>query len=194
MTRKKYRLKIFISSVAAGMVMVAIVFLCAYLHDVYESPDDSNTYISQGTVKDIYYQHNRSSCWIVMTFDSGEKLEFAPASSRSELYENIGYDDEELASLLQGDSIEYRRMKRCPWIISISAGDIVVDCKQATASACMEARVGIMILGTIMLVFPVWGEIIYVRNIKQLYERAEKKRLRKENRRAKTNARNQRFG
>ena len=70
-------------------------------------------------------------------------------------------------------------MDKLPWIVEIHINDVVIDNNEMTCEQMDTTYVGIVIVGLIMLAFPICGEIAYIKTKYKIYKKAEKKRIKK---------------
>ena len=179
MTKKIFIRRIIISSVLTAIAIALIITFCVCLFIQYTKPNEDNTSVSSGTVADIYHGGKKG---LIVEMSGGEQFQLVYPLYSGELYSAIGYDLNGLSELLVGEKIEYRRMNMLPWVIEIYLDGVVIDNNELTDKQITATRICVLILGAIMLAFPVAGEIAYIKNKYKLYKRAEKKRLRKERR------------
>jgi len=135
-------------------------------------------------VADVY--HGGKNKGVIVEMSNGDQLQLVYPNFSGELYSAIGYDLDELCELLEGEEIEYRRMDHLPWIVEIYVYDIVIDNNILTVKQINATRIGIVILGVIMLAFPICGDVAYIKKQYRCYKKSEKKRARKARRSSKT--------
>lgn len=123
MHKQNYRKQILFSSILVAIAIVAIVVFGACMFKRYSPPNESNTSVMSGTVTEVYYTAPGERV-VVISMSDGDKLKLVSPYTLGNLYSTIGYDIEELADLLEGKDIEYRRMNDLPWAVEISVGDI----------------------------------------------------------------------
>ena len=177
MTKSEFKCRIIISSLLSIIAIVLILAFCCLLFIQYTKPNEKNTSVSSGTAIDVY--HGGRHKGVIVEMSNGDQFQLVYPHFSGELYSTIGYDLEELCELLEGENIEYRRMNRLPWIVEIYVDDTVIDNNILTAKQIVVSRVTIIILGTIMLSFPIAGEVAYIKSKYRLYKKAGKKRARK---------------
>ena len=131
--------------------------------------------MSSGTVARVYYSTNIKE--VVVEMSDGEQLQLVCPWLPADLYEAIGHDLDQLAKLLEGQEVEYRRMDKLPWVVEIYVRGIAIDNHQMTSAEIESTYIGITILGLMMLAFPICGEAVYIQAKYKLYRRAEKKRI-----------------
>ena len=184
MTKKDFIRRIVISSILTAIAIALIITFCVCLFIQYTKPNDDNTSISSGTVADVY--HGGKKKGVIVELSNGDRLQLVYPNFSNELYSEIGYDLDELCELIEGKKIEYRRMDMLPWIVEIHIDDTVIDNHLLTAKQITVSRIGIVIVGLIMLAFPIGGDIAYIKKQYRCYKKAEKKRARKARRSSKT--------
>ena len=64
-------------------------------------------------------------------------------------------------------------------LLEIHINDVVIDNNEMTCEQIDTTYVGIVIVGLIMLAFPICGEIAYMKAKYKIYKKAEKKRIKK---------------
>ena len=176
MTKSKFRKHIIISSLLAIVVIAGIIAFCVAMFDKYSKPNEDNTSMEFGTVADVYYTTGTKD--IVLEMSDGEQLHLVYPWFPKDLYEAIGYDLDQLVELLEGQKVEYRKMDKLPWVVEIYINDIVIDNNKMTSEEIDTTYVAIVIIGLIMLAFPVCGEVAYIKAKHKIYKKAEKKRVR----------------
>ncbi len=177
LSKTEFRRCIVISSIIALIFLIAALIFCVAMFDRYSMPNDDSTYMSKGTVADVYFAVGSNSVWIEMV--DSERLQLVYPWFARELYTTIGYDLNELSELLEGKSIKFRRMKEVPWIVEIYVDDIVIDnnkltCEQTTATHACIVIIGIMTIIVVAIIY-IW----YLKDKYTLFKRAEKKRVKK---------------
>ncbi len=178
MTKNDFIRRIIISSIVTAIAIALISTFCVFSFIQYTNPNEENTSISSGAVADVY--HGGKHKGIIVEMSNGDQLQLVyPSYYSSELYSAIGYDLDDLCELLEGEETEYRRMDRLPWVVEIYVDDIVIDNNVLTVKQIIVSRIAIVILGAIMLAFPIAGEIAYIKSKYKLYKKAKKKRERK---------------
>ena len=177
MTKKNFIRRIIISSVLTAIAIALIITFCVCLFIQYTKPNGDNTSISGGSVADVY--HGGKKKGVIVEMSNGDQLQLVYPNFSGELYSAIGYDLNELCELLEGEEIEYRRMDRLPWVTEIHVNDIVINNTELTNKQIVATRIGIVIIGLIMLAFPICGDVAYVQKQHKHYKKAEKRRARK---------------
>lgn len=173
MTKSEFKKHIIVSSLLTVVAIAVIISFCVIMFDKYSKPSEDNTSVSSGTVADVYYASGKDV--IIVEMSDGEQFQLVCPWLPKDLYNAIGYDLNQLAELLEGQKVEYRKMDKLPWVVEIYINDIVIDNNKMTSEEIDTTYVGIVIIGLIMLAFPVCGEVAYINKI---YKKAEKKRVR----------------
>ena len=176
MTKSEFKKHIIVSSLLTVVAIAVIISFCVIMFDKYSKPSEENTSISSGTVADVYYASGRKE--VVLEMSDGEQFLLVCPWLPKDLYNAIGYDLDQLAELLEGQKVEYRKMDNLPWVVEIYINDIVIDNNKMTSEEIDTTYVGIVIIGLIMLAFPVCGEVAYIKAKHKIYKKAEKKRVR----------------
>ena len=176
MTKSEFKKHIIVSSLLTVVAIVVIISFCVIMFDKYSKPREDNTSISSGTVADVYYRTGTQEVVVEMT--TGEQFHLVCPWLPKDLYNAIGYDLNQLTELLEGQKVEYRKMDKLPWVVEIYINDIVIDNNKMTSEEIDTTYVGIVIIGLIMLAFPVCGEVAYIKAKHKIYKKAEKKRVR----------------
>ena len=184
MTKKNFIRQIIISSVLTAIAIALIITFCVCLFIQYTKPNGDNTSISGGSVADVY--HGGKKKGVIVEMSNGDQLQLVYPNFSGELYSAIGYDLDELCELLEGEEIEYRRMDRLPWVTEIHVNDIVINNNELTNKQIIVSRIAIVIIGLIMLAFPICGDITYIKKQYRYYKKSEKKRAKKARRSLKT--------
>ena len=161
MTKKNFIRRIIISSVLTAIAIALIITFCVCLFIQYTKPNGDNTSISGGSVADVY--HGGKKKGVIVEMSNGDQLQLVYPNFSGELYSAIGYDLDELCELLEGEEIEYRRMDRLPWVTEIRVNDIVINNNELTNKQIIVSRIAIVIIGLIMLSFPICGDITYIK-------------------------------
>lgn len=174
MTKSEFRKHIVFSTLLAVIAIAVIISFCVIMFGMYSKPTEENTSVSCGTVAHVYYSSGIKEVIIEMT--DGEQFQLVCPWLPTDLYNAIGYDLDELEKLLEGQEVEYRRMDKLPWVVEIRIHDVVIDNHNMTSREIDTTYVGIVILGLMMLAFPVCGEVVYVKAKREIYRKAEKKR------------------
>ena len=177
MTKSEFKKHIIVSSLLTVVAIAVIISFCVIMFDKYSKPSDDNTSVSSGTVADVYYSTRTKD--IVLEMSDGEQLHLVYPWRAKDLYKAIGYDLDQLVELLEGKNVKYRKMDKLPWVVEIHINDIVIDNNKMTCEEIDTTYVGIVIIGLIMLAFPVCGEVAYIKAKYKIYKKAEKKRIRK---------------
>ena len=161
MTKSEFRKHIIISSLLATIVIAGIIAFCVIIFDKYSKPSEENTSIEIGTVADVYYATGKNV--VIVEMSNEEKFQLVCPWFQKDLYNSIGYDLDQLVELLEGKTVEYRKMDKLPWVVEIYIDDIVIDNNKMTCEEMDTTYVGIVIVGLIMLTFPICGEIAYIK-------------------------------
>lgn len=177
MTKQDFIKRILISSLVTAVVIALITGFGITAFFGYSPLDEDNTYITSGTVTDVYctVPHND----IIIELSGKEALSLAYFGFPDKLYSSIGYDLEQLADLLQGKNIDCLRMKELPWVVEIYAGDVVIDNRELTNKQLAHQRVQLVVWLVIVLGLSVGADISYLADKYECYKRAEKKRAKK---------------
>ena len=184
MTKKDFIRRIIISSILTAIAIALIITFCVLMFAKYSYPSEENTSMASDTVADVYYAVGADV--VIVEMSEGKKFQLVYPNFESELYSTIGYDLDELCDMMEGKDIKYLRMDHLPWAIEIYVDDIVIDNNILTVKQINATRIGIVILGVIMLAFPISGDVVYVKSKYKQYKKAEKKRTRKARRSLKT--------
>ena len=182
MTKSEFKKHIIVSSLLTVVAIAVIISFCVIMFDKYSKPSEDNTSVSSGTVADVYYASGKDV--IIVEMSDGEQFQLVCPWRPKDLYNAIGYDLNQLAELLEGQKVEYRKMDKLPWVVEIYINDIVIDNNKMTSEEIDTTYVGIVIIGLIMLAFPVCGEVAYIKTKHKIYKKAEKKRIRSAKRKA----------
>jgi hypothetical protein len=158
--------------------MVVITLFSVYMFDMYSFPTIENTSVASGTISDVYVRGGKNPTVIVETSD-GEQLVLVCPYFLKDLYEDIGYNLDQLAELLEGKNVEYRIMDKLSWVLEIYVDDVVIDNSNLTRDEIVTTQVGIVILAILMIVILVCVEIIYLQPKYKLYQQYERKRLKR---------------
>ena len=180
MTKSEFGKHIIVSSLLTVVAIVVIISFCVIMFDKYSKPSEENTSISSGTVADVYYASGR----FFVEMSDGEQFQLVYPWLPKDLYDAIGYNLDQLAELLEGQKVEYRKMDNLSWVVEIYINDIVIDNNKMTSEAIDTTYVGIVIMGLIMLAFPICGDVAYIKAKQKIYRKAEKKRVRSAKRKA----------
>ena len=174
MTKKNFIRRIMISSVLTAIAIALIITFCVCLFIQYTKPNGDNTSISGGSVADVY--HGGKKKGVVVEMSNGDQLQLVYPNFSGELYSAIGYDLDELCDLLKGKEIRYLQMDHLPWIVEIYVEDIVMNNTELTNKQIVATRICIVIIGLIMLAFPICGDVAYIKKQYRCYKKSEKKR------------------
>ena len=184
MTKKNFIRRIIISSVLTAIAIALIITFCVLMFAKYSYPSEENTSMASDTVADVYYAVGVDV--VIVEMSNGDQLQLVYPNFSGELYSAIGYDLDELCELLEGEEIEYRRMDHLPWIVEIYVDDIVINNTELTNKQIIVSRIAIVIIGLIMLAFPICGDVAYIKKQYRCYKKSEKKRARKARRSSRT--------
>ncbi len=180
LTRREFRLRLGIALSMALIALTAIAWLgMAMLHQ-YELPSKENTYSFRCRITEIEYTSGHKTIPIVTA--EGEKLEFVYPWGKSDFFNSIGYDWEELVDLLEGQEVTVCRMERLPWIVSLTVGDITLDNLELTRTECQETHLAIGMIGLLLLAIVIVCLVEYWHTIWKKYQKGEKNRRRRERR------------
>ena len=182
MTKSEFGKHIIVSSLLTVVAIVVIISFCVIMFDKYSKPSEENTSISSGTVADVYYASGKDV--VIVEMSDGEQFQLVNPWLPKNLYDAIGYNLDQLAELLEGQKVEYRKMDNLPWVVEIYINDIVIDNNKMTSEEIDTTYVGIVIMGLIMLAFPICGDVAYIKAKQKIYRKAEKKRVRSAKRKA----------
>ena len=184
MTKNDFLRRIIISSVLTAIAIALIITFCVLMFVKYSYPSEENTSMASDTVADVYYAVGADV--VIVEMSEGKKFQLVYPNFQSELYSTIGYDLDELCNLLIGKEIRYLRMDHLPWIVEIYVDDIVINNNELTNKQIDVTRICIVIIGLIMLAFPICGDVAYIKKQYRCYKKSEKKRARKARRSLKT--------
>ncbi len=186
MTKKSFLKHAIVSSFLTIAAITAILAFCVVSYIRYSPPDENNTSVKRDTVTDVYHALPINNVVVVMS--NGDSLQLVYEFSVQNLYSAIGYDIEQLSDLLVGKSVAYRRMNNLPWVIEINMGDVTINNQASTEKMIVLARIELVVLGLIMLPWPVYGNVLYLKGKYKLYKKAQKKQEKKlRNQHRKTN-------
>lgn len=180
MTKQTFKTKIILSTIVTAIVIALIAAFSVLMFQRYSLPTDRNTFLITGTVNEVYFTATKGETMIV-EMSNRERVQLVYPNRRA-LYSAIGYDIEELADLLEGKTIQCRRMNDLPWAVEIVSGDIEIDNYELTAQQIKLTRVGIAILGLIVLAISVGCDISYLKVKYACYEKEKRKQFKKEKR------------
>lgn len=178
--KQTFRKQLVLSSILTAIAIVAIVVFCVCMFKRYSPPNENNTAIMSDTVTEVYYTAPRGL--VVISLAEADPVKLVSPYTLNNLYSTIGYDIDELANLLEGKHIEYRRMNDLPWAVEIFVDNTKIDNTKLTTNQMHLTRVGIIIVGLIMLAFAVCGDIVYLKSRHHTYQKAERKRVKKSKR------------
>ena len=184
MTKKDFIRQIIISSILTAIAIALIITFCVLMFVKYSYPSEENTSMASDTVADVYYASGKKV--VIVEMSNGDEFQLVYPNFPRELYSTIGYDLDELCQLIKGKEIRYLQMDHLPWIVEIYIDDIVIDNNVLTAKQMSVTRIAIIIIGLIMLAFPISGDVVYVKSKYKQYKKAEKKRTKKAQRNSKT--------
>ena len=184
MTKKDFLRRIIISSILTAIAIALIITFCVLMFAKYSYPSEENTSTASDTVADVYYVTGKNV--VIVEMSNGDQFQLVYPNFAKELYATIGYDLDELCDLLKGKEIRYLQMDHLPWIVEIYVEDIVMNNTELTNKQIVATRICIVIIGLIMLAFPICGDITYIKKQYRYYKKSEKKRARKARRSLKT--------
>ena len=187
MTKTGFIKRIVISSAAIAAAAAIMIVFGIWIFGEYAPPSENNTSVKSGTVTDVYlWRPSRSftSHRVKVELSNGDSLQLACSWGLRQLYSAIGYDLAQLADLLEGQVVEYRRMDRLPWVVEIDIGDTKIDNSKLTAENVFFSRAALVILEGILFSCLIIGYVTYLKDVRRAYTRAEKKRARKAQRQA----------
>ena len=182
--KKDFILRIVISSILTTIAIALIITFCVLMFAKYSNPREENTSMASDTVADVYYASGKKV--VIVEMSNGDQFLLVYPNFAKELYATIGYDLDELCNLQIGKEIRYLRMDHLPWIVEIYVDDIVIDNNVLTAKQMFATRIAIIIIGLIMLAFPICGDVAYIKKQYRCYKKSEKKRARKARRSSRT--------
>ena len=148
------------------------------MFDMYSFPTMENTSVASRTISEVYVGGGKKPSVILET-SNGEQLVLVCPYFLKDLYEDIGYNLDQLAELLEGKNVEYRIMDKLSWVLEIYVDDVVIDNNNLTRDEIITTLVGIVILAILMIVILVCVEIIYLQPKYKLYKQYERKRLKR---------------
>ncbi len=184
MTKQAFRNSVIFSSILTVIVIMAIVFFVIAMFKKYAPPSENNTSIMRGTVSEVYYTVPGERV-VVISLSNGEVIKLIPGYTHKNLFSTIGYDIEELANLLEGKTIEYRRMNELPWAVEIYVGDITIDNSKLTTHQIYFSRLGIVIIGLLAFTLAICADVTYLNSKYHSFQNAERKRIKKAKRQLK---------
>ena len=168
-----------IISIAVTVLLIAfaIVFFSVFTYYKYPMPNEENTTVKSGTVKEVYYMVGRDTVGVELS--DGNVLIFVYPFFAWEFYSHIGYNLDELCDLLEGKSIEYRQMNTTDWVLEIYVDDAVIDNVKLTEEQLIATWVGAVIISILMLALIICFEYLYLHPKYKSYRQYERKRLKK---------------
>ncbi len=189
--KKVFLKQVVVSTILFLMAVSCIVGLYVYIvFYQYSPPTDNTTTLARGTVKEVYYHSKLGDVCIVMTNEAEYRLT-SPNKGTAQLRKEIGYSTEQLATLLEGNEIQYRYMDRLSWITQIYIGNTVIDNTKLTNDTIVTCNIATAVICLIGLAFPVCGYVYYLRTKYARYQGAERKRKKKEKRAQRLEQKNQ---
>lgn len=177
MTKQTWHKCLAISAVITLMIILGIVCFLFLMFQRYSYPDEHNTSLVTGTVGEVYFTVPKDE--VVIELTNGECLQLVYPSMKSQLFSAIGYNIEELASLLEGKQIQYRRMDDLPWIVQTNVDGTIIDNHELTAQQISVSRSGLVIIGLTVFALAMSSEATYLKTQYDRYRNAERKRLKK---------------
>ncbi len=153
--------KAILSLIITLFAIILIIGFCVLMFCKYVPPNKNNTYTSHGIVSDVYLVWESKRDRLEIAFENGETFRLVYPNTIKGLYSKLGYDDEELAKLLEGKEVEFTALQNWDWITNISLDNMSIDNTELTTRQCRFTQIGIVILGIIMLAFPIGLEKIY---------------------------------
>ena len=170
MTKNSFLKHAIVSSAITLAAIVAILIFCAAMYIRYSPPSENNTSIQRDTVTSVYLNQG-----VVVEMSSGDMLYLMPGRRIQKYFSEIGYDLHQLQKLLTGKIVEYSRLTHLPWVIEINAGEVTINNQTLIEKMIVESRIGLVVLGLIMLPWPVYGNVLYLKGKYKLYKNAQKK-------------------
>ena len=164
-------------TVTVLLIAFAIVFFSVFTYYKYPMPNEENTTVKSGTVKEVYYMVGRDTVGVELS--DGNVLIFVYPFFAREFYSHIGYNLDELCDLLEGKSIEYRQMNTTDWVLEIYVDDAVIDNVKLTEEQLIATWVGAVIISILMLALIICFEYLYLHPKYKSYRQYERKRLKK---------------
>ncbi len=153
--------KAILSLIVLSLAIILIIGFCILMFCKYAPPNENNTYTAHGAVSDVYLVLESKKTHLEIAFKNGELFQLVYPNTIRELYSSLGYDDEELAELLEGKEIKFTALKNWNWITNISVDNMSLDNTELTAQQCRLTQIGIVFIGMIMLAFPIGFEKMY---------------------------------
>jgi Na+/alanine symporter len=175
MTKEAFRNHVVLSAVLTLAVIAVIVGFSVVMFHWYAQPDGDNTFVVKDTVLEVYHAKRE----IVIEMENEEAVKFVYPWGIQNLYSTIGYDVSQLADLLEGEAVECLRMDHLPWAVEIKVGDTIIDNRELTGQETVVTRVGVVILGLLMLAFTIAIDAVYLKERYRRYLKSKKKQERK---------------
>lgn len=141
------------------IVIVLIICLCTAQFNRYTPPSNDNTSIISVTVSDVYYSLNKKS--VVIRTSNGDEYQLVSPTSSNEMYDEIGYNLEELGVLIKEKKVELLVLDELPWVVEINVDGVVISNCILTTKYANVTQVSIIILGVLMAMFPISLTLIY---------------------------------
>ena len=141
------------------IVIVLIICLCTAQFNRYTPPSNDNTSIISVTVSDVYYSLNKKS--VVIRTSNGDEYQLVSPTSSNEMYDEIGYNLEELGVLIKEKKVELLVLDELPWVVEINVDGVVINNSVLTIKQSNVTKVSIIILGVLMVMFPIGLTLIY---------------------------------
>jgi hypothetical protein len=174
-TKEAFRNHVVLSSMLTLAVIAVVVWFSVVMFHWYAQPDGDNTFVVKGTVLEVYHAKRE----IVIEMENEEAVKFVYPWGIRNLYSTIGYDVSQLADLLEGEAVECLRMDHLPWAVEIKVGDTIIDNRELTGQETVVTRVGVVILGLLMLAFTIAADAVYLKERYRRYLKSKKKQERK---------------
>ena len=141
------------------IVIVLVICLCTAQFNRYTPPSNDNTSIISVTVSDVYYSLNKKS--VVIRTSNGDEYQLVSPTSSNGLYDEIGYNLEELGDMIKGKKVELLVLDELPWVVEINVDGVVINNSVLTIKQSNVTKVSIIILGVLMVMFPIGLTLIY---------------------------------
>ena len=141
------------------IVIVLVICLCTAQFNRYTPPSNDNTSIISVTVSDVYYSLNKKS--VVIRTSNGDEYQLVSPTSSNEMYDEIGYNLEELSVLIKEKKVELLVLDELPWVVEINVDGVVINNSVLTIKQSNVTKVSIIILGVLMVMFPIGLTLIY---------------------------------
>ena len=179
MTKQEF-LRCAIISITVTVIVSAMViaFFAIFTAYKYPLPNENNTYYKSGTVEKVYYYGGKNT-ELGLELTDGSSLLFVYPFSSKQFFSQVGYDFEGLSTLLEGNTIEYRALNNCPWLLEVCVGEIVIDNTELTEKQIVFTWIGSIILAILVMVIIVGVEISYLHPKYKLYQKKERERLKR---------------